>query len=205
MPWRKIRMCAGQFIGFSAISSAVAGQDRPVLLGARNLVGDDEHVLAIFAPMARRLPLARVHDLRRLHLEIAGGVEPAAHIGLELAPDDIALGVPEDRAVRFGLEVEEVHLLADLAMVALGRLLEPDEMRVELLPVEPAGAVDARELRIVLVAAPIGARDPGQLERVGIELAGRGEMRPAAQVEPAAGAVHRRSSRPRAAPSPIRP
>ncbi len=190
MPWRKIRMWAGQFIGFSAIRSALAGEDRRALLGAGHLVGDDEHVLAILAPVAGRLPLARVHQLRRLHLLIAGRVEPAAQIGLELAPQDIALGMPEDRAVRLGLEVEQVHLLADLAMVALRRLLEPDEMRLELLPVQPAGAVDARELRVVLVAAPIGARDPGQLERVGIELAGRGEMRPAAEVEPAAGAVH---------------
>ena len=75
---------------------------------------------------------------------IAGGVEPAAHIGLELAPDDVAVGVPEDAAVRLGLEVEQVHLLADLAMVALGRFLQPDEVGVELLLVEPGGAVDAR-------------------------------------------------------------
>ena len=70
----------------------------------------------------------RVHQLRRLDLVIAGGVEPAAHIGLELAPEDEALGMPEDAALRLGLEVEQVHLLADLAMVALGRLLQPDEM-----------------------------------------------------------------------------
>ena len=46
----------------------VARQDRLAFLGAGDFVGDDEHVLAILAPMARRLPLARVHDLRRLHL-----------------------------------------------------------------------------------------------------------------------------------------
>ena len=166
MPWRKIRMCAGQFIGFSAIRSASPVRIGPSSSVLGHLVGDDEHVLAILAPVAGLLPLARVHQLRRLHLAIAGRVEPAAHIGFELAPDDIALGVPEDRAVRLGLEVEQVHLLADLAMVALGRLLEPDEMRVELLPVEPAGAVDARQHRVLLVAAPIGARDAGQLERV---------------------------------------
>ena len=131
-----------------------------------------------------RLPLARVHQLRSLDLRIAGGVEAAAHIGFELAPDDEALGVPEDRAVRLGLEVEQVHLLADLAMVALGRFLEPDEMRVELLLVEPAGAVDAAQHRVLLVAAPIGARHAGQLERLRVELAGRGEMRAAAQVDP---------------------
>ena len=102
------------------------------------------------------------------------------------------LGCQKTRAVGFGLEVEQVHLLADLAMVALGRLLEPHEMGVELLLVEPGGAVDPAEHRVLGVAAPIGARHPRQLERLRVELAGRGEMRPAAQVHPFA--VARRPS-----------
>src|SRR3546814_15338334 len=53
-----------------------------------------------------------------------------------------------------------------------------------LLSVEPAGAVDARQHRVLLVAAPIGPRHPRQLERLRIELAGRRQMRPAAHVEP---------------------
>ena len=171
MPCLKIRIWAGQFIGLSAIRSDVAGQDRRVVVHIGNLVGDDEHILAIFAPMAGLLPLARVHQLRRLHLDIAGGVELAAHIGFELAPEDEAVGVPEDGALRLLLEMEEVHLLADPAMVALGRLLQPQQMGVELLLVQPARAGDARKLSIVLVAAPIGARDARQLEGVGIELA----------------------------------
>ncbi len=69
-------------------------------------------------------------------------------------------------------------------MVALGGLFQPREMRIELLLVEPARAVDARELRILLVAAPIGTRDTHQLEGIGIELARTGEVRAAAHVEP---------------------
>jgi hypothetical protein len=148
MPCLKISTCAGQFIGFSAIRSASPDSTGASSSTARNLVGDDEHILAILAPVAALLPLAGVHQLRGLDLVIAGGVEPAAHIGLELAPDDEALGVPEDAAMRFGLEVEQVHLLADLAMVALGRFLEPDEMLGELLLVEPGGAVDAAQHRL---------------------------------------------------------
>src|SRR3546814_4986649 len=77
--------------------------------------------------------------------------------------------------MRFGLQMEQVHVLPQPAMVAFCRLLQPDEMVGELLPVQPAGAIDAAELRIFLVAAPIGARHARQLEGGGIELAGRGE------------------------------
>ncbi len=102
------------------------------------------------------------------------------------------LGCQKTEPCASGLEVEQVHLLAELAMVALGGFLEAQEMRVELLLVEPARAVDAREHGVALVAAPVGAGDARQLERLRIELAGGGEVRPAAHVEPvAAGPVDR--------------
>src|SRR5437588_11762363 len=51
-------------------------------------------------------------------------------------------------------------------MVTLARLLKPREVRVEIgLRVE-RGAVDASQLCVLLVAAPVGAREPGQLERL---------------------------------------
>src|SRR3546814_2854596 len=95
--------------------------------------------------MARLLPLAGVHHRRRLDLVIARIVDRAAHIRLQLAPDDIAVRVPEDAAVRLLLKVEQVHLGAQLAMVALAGLLHPVEVRVELLPVEPAGSSRSEE------------------------------------------------------------
>jgi len=64
-----------------------------------------------------------------------------------------------------------------------------------LLLVEPGGAVDAAQHGVLGIAAPVGARHSGQLEGAGIELAGRGEVRSAAEVDPrvlaVAGAVHR--------------
>jgi hypothetical protein len=86
--------------------------------------------------------------------------------------------------MRLLLEVEQVHLRAQPAVVALGGFLKAGEVRVELLLVEPAGAVDARELRVLLVAAPVGAGNAHQLERLRVELAGGGEMRAAAHVVP---------------------
>ena len=51
-------------------------------------------------------------------------------------------------------------------MVACARLLEPLEVRVEVgLGVE-RGAVDPRQLRVVLVAAPVGAGEARQLHRL---------------------------------------
>ena len=63
-------------------------------------------------------------------------------------------------------EVEQVELHAEPAVVALARLLEPLEVRVEVgLRVE-RGAVDAGQLLVVLVAAPVRAGEAGQLERL---------------------------------------
>src|SRR5436189_6034833 len=92
--------------------------------------------------------------------------------------------MPENAAVGFRLKMEQVHLLPDLAMIALGRFLQPDEMLGELLLVEPGSAVDPAQHRVLLVPAPIGPRNTGQLERLRIELAGRSEMRSAAKVHP---------------------
>ena len=62
--------------------------------------------------------------------------------------------------------MEEVELAAQLAVVARLRLLEPLQVRVEVgLRVE-GGAVDPRQLRVPLVAAPVGAGERGQLDRL---------------------------------------
>ena len=97
----------------------IARDDRPFIVDVGHFIGDDEHVLAVLAPVARLLPLARIHDLRGLDLAIAGIVDGAAHVGFQLAPHAVALGMPEHAAVRFGLEVEQVHLGAQLAVIAL--------------------------------------------------------------------------------------
>jgi hypothetical protein len=189
MPWRKISTCAGQFIGFERHPVGVVRHQRAFVLGVGNLVRDDEHVLAILAPVAGLLPLARVHHLRGLDLFVACAIDRAAHIGFQLAPHEVALGMPENGAVRLLLEVEQVHLRAQLAVVALGGFLKAGEVGVELFLVEPAGAVDARELGVLLVAAPVSAGNAHQLERLRVELAGGGEMRAAAHVVPVGAAA----------------
>ena len=72
--------------------------------------------------------------------------------------------MPEYRAWRFLLEMEEVHLAAELAVVALLGLLDLLEVGVEFVLGRERRAVDALKLGIVAVAAPVGARELGQLE-----------------------------------------
>ena len=81
--------------------------------------------------------------------------------------------------------MEQIHLAAELAVVALLGFLDLLEVGVELFLLGEGRAVDAREHLAVGIAAPIGARDFHQLERVA-DLAGRGHVRPAAEIEPVA-------------------
>jgi hypothetical protein len=90
--------------------------------------------------------------------------------------------VPEDAADRLLAEVEQLELAADPAMVAPLGLLETEQVLVELFLARPGGAVDALELRVLRVAAPIGAGDAHQLERLA-EMPGRGQMRPDAKID----------------------
>ena len=95
--------------------------------------------------------------------------------------------MPEDRPGRLFLQVKEIELLADAAMVALLGLFQAVQVLIELLLVRPGGAVDPLQHLVARIAAPVGAGDLGELER--LELAGGGHVRPAAQVHPVALAV----------------
>ncbi len=150
----------------------------------------DEHVLAELFPVAGAFPQRAVHQLRGLDLLVACRVQTAAHVGLGREVKLPALGVPEHAADRLFLEVEQVHLLADAAVVAAFRLLQHMEVGVEFLLVAPRGAVDARQHGVAVIAAPIRAGDLHQLERR-TDIGGGAHVRAAAQIDPVALAVER--------------
>ena len=81
--------------------------------------------------------------------------------------------------------MEQIHLAAEFSVVALLGFLDLLQIGVEFFLLGKGGAVDARQHFAVGIAAPIGAGDLHQLERVA-DLAGRGHMRTAAQIEPVA-------------------
>ena len=134
--------------------------------------------------MARALPQDLVDQLRGLHLVVAGSGEAAADVALDLAPERIAVRVPEDRPRRLFLDVEEIHLTPQPPMVAPLGLLELVQMGVELLAAGEGDPVDPLQLRVLGVATPIGARHLHQLE--GADPAGGRPVRPPAEVEPVA-------------------
>src|SRR5262249_6647971 len=94
--------------------------------------------------------------------------------------DRHSLRRPERRAGRVLRHVEEVELWADAAVVARLRELDPLEGGVEGLLRGESGAVDARELRVGRVAAPVRAGEAGQLE--GLDRLRVLQMRAAAEV-----------------------
>src|SRR3546814_15496615 len=95
------------------------------------LVLRGEHVLAELLPVARLLPQYAVDELRRLDLDIARVLEPPAHIGFGGPVKRPALGVPEHRADRLLLDMEQVPLAAAPPMVALLGLLQTVEIGLQ--------------------------------------------------------------------------
>ena len=93
--------------------------------------------------------------------------------------------MPEHRTLSLFLQVEEIHLAADFAVIALFGFLDHGQVGFELFFIGPARAVNALQHFVIAVATPIGTGKFGQLERLS-QLAGRGQMRPTAQIFPVA-------------------
>ncbi len=151
---------------------------------------DREHVLGELVGVARGLPEREVDELRRLHFLVVAGFEAAAHVVGHGAVERPALGVPEHAADRLFLLMEQVHLAADAAMVALFRFFEHREVGFQVLLARPGGAVDALQHSVVGIAAPVRTRNLHQLEGIA-ELAGGRQVRAAAEVDERALAVER--------------
>ncbi len=103
---------------------------------------------------------------------------------------DGALRLPQDEPLPdFLIDVEEAELAAELAVVALFRLLEALEVFVELGLVLEGGAVDALQLRVLVVALVEGAGDAHELE--GLAVAGARHVRAGAKIPEVAILVER--------------
>ena len=131
--------------------------------------------------MARGLPQAAGQDDRRLDLVVAVLVLHLLPVLHEGVADAHAVGQPEREAGTSLVHHEDLHLLADLPVVALLRLLAHVLPLRKLILAAEGDAIDAGEHLVVLVALPIRARDAGELE--GLERLGVEDMRANAHVD----------------------
>ncbi len=190
---RRLRVAQRQV----AVAAQLAAEQEHVARAVHRLDGvgvlvvdrDQEHVLAELLPVARGDPERLVVDQRRLDLRVAAaGVLAPAQV-LEHVEDRHPLGMPERRPRRELVEVEEVELRAEPAVVACLRLLEQLEARVEVLLGEERRPVDPGQLRVVRVAAPVGAGERRELE--GLDRRRVLEVRAAAEVREVALRIQR--------------
>ena len=129
------------------------------------------HVVLVVVPVTRGLPQLLVHDERRGDLHVAGLVVDLAPVVQQRVLKDHAVGQEEREAGGLVAHHKEVHLAADLAVVALLGLLQHVHVLVELFLGGKGDAVDAGEHLVVLVALPVSARDAGELkglQRLGV-------------------------------------
>ena len=148
-----------------------------------------EHVVVELVPVTGLLPQRPRHHLRGFDFLVAVHMQLVAHVLLDFLVQRPAVRVPEHHTRRFLLHVEQVKFLANLAMVALFRLFQTVQVRLQILFIAPGGTVHALKLLIAGVATPIGTGDLGQLER--FQLTGARYVRAAAQVNEVALAVER--------------
>ena len=144
-----------ELVGQVAVGLEPVLEDLDVARAVHRL--DDEHALVVLARLrqehvfaerrhvAGRDPERGVHELRRVDLLEAGGGLAAADVVLQRLEQRPAVRMPEHRARRLLLEMEQVHLAAELAVVALLGFLDLLEVGVELLLLGEGGAVDARQ------------------------------------------------------------
>ena len=115
--------------------------------------------------MARPLEQVALGDVRRPHERVAALLVLRPRVVLHELADEPALWVVQGQAAAdLGWEVEQVELGAELAVIAPLGLLEAVEMVGQVLLRCPRRPVDPLQLRVVLVAPPVGAGHPGQLE-----------------------------------------
>ena len=124
------------------------------------------HVLLVVVPVTGGLPQLAREDDGRLNLVVPVLVLHLLPVLHEGVADAHAVGQPEREAGAGLVHHEDVHLLADLAVVALLGLRKQGEVLVHLLLVAEGDAVDAGEHLVLAVTLPVRARDARQLERL---------------------------------------
>ena len=122
-------------------------------------------------------------DMRGLNEGVPVAAVHLAGVVLHGVDDCGTLGMEDRQAgTDFVREGEQVHFGAQLAVVALGGLLQPGQVCLQVLLGGPGGAVDALKHGILFVASPVGRGRTHQFEALNV--ASIGQVGPAAKVLP---------------------
>ena len=133
--------------------------------------------------VAGGLVQAALGDVRGLHEAVVVLTVHLTRVVLHRVDHRGALGVEHGQTGSDLLrEGEQVHLGAELAVVALGSLLQAGLVGLEVFLGGPRGAVDALHGGVLLGSAPVGGGGTLDLER--LDEAGVRQVRSAAQVLP---------------------
>src|SRR5262245_32590237 len=93
--------------------------------------------------------------------------------------------MPEDGALLLFMQMEQMHVIFQLAVVSFFCFFQLMEIVFEFLFVPPGSAVNSRQHSAAGIAAPVSTRDLQEFESLTDMFRGR-HMRPAAQIEPVA-------------------
>ncbi len=146
--------------------------------------------ILVVGKMAARAVEPELADVGCEDLAVTLAGQLAADKVLQFLPNDRAVGRPENEPLPdFLVDMEEAHVAAQLAVVALFRLFQHAEMGLHLGLVLESGAVDALELRVLFVTEVVGAGDMGELERA--DIARAHDVRPGAEIDEIAVGIER--------------
>src|SRR4030095_11916308 len=123
-----------------------------------------EHVVTKGFIMPRGFPQIRLIDQRRYHLGVTVGAVKRADIWDEPVVDDRALGMKKRGSRRDRVKREQIQGRAKAPMITLLRFFDPLEISIEVFAIGPGGAVDALQLFVARIAAPVRSGDTGQLK-----------------------------------------
>ena len=138
------------------------------------------HIFLVMSPMTGLLPQLAVQNHRRLDFLIAIAAMYLTPVVNQLVADNHAVWMEEREARAFLMDAEQVKLLAQLAMVALGSLLQHLQISIQLILLLKSSAVYTLQHLVLLAATPVSTCHALQLQC--LYLAGGHHMRACAQI-----------------------
>ena len=140
-----------------------------------------EGILSVLCPVTGGDVELLASDVRSNHLHVVLLIELGAQELLQLVAHHGAAGQPQGQAQTDAVaECEELHLLAEFAVIPLLGLFQQHQVLVQHALLGEGDAIDTGELLTVLVSAPVGSGNGGELHR--LDDVGVAEMRAAAKI-----------------------